>query len=417
MKNSFLQVATTPKSPKWHDCLKRQNPIYERENDIRGAFERDYTRLLHCRAYRRLKHKTQVFFATTNDHICTRMEHVGHVCSVSATIARYLGLNEQLTSAIAIGHDIGHAPFGHHGEDCLNGLLKQKEGQNAPKRFWHEKNSLFFADFIETLPDPKGAEETLNLTYAVRDGIICHCGEVDKAGITPREKPIDLYSIKAPGVTEPFTWEGCVVKVADKIAFLGRDIEDARTFHILDMASYRQLREAVAETLGFDMIGKKTINTTVLINDLITDLCKNSSPAKGLCFSDGYFKFIQALKEFSYSNIYRHWRLLEFQHYASLIIQTIYRTLCRTQNYAISGRMAYCLKDYPALVSTFEDWLIKYSNYCPYHDQERKKTLHYLTPAFFDIKDETSYKKCIIEYISGMTDNFAIKAYNEIITF
>ena len=112
MKDSFASVKTDEKNPKWQQCIKRENTLYNRGNDIRSEFERDYTRLLHCEAYRRLKHKTQVFYAPQNDHICTRIEHVNHVASVSATIAKYLGLNQELTEAIAIGHDIGHAPFG-----------------------------------------------------------------------------------------------------------------------------------------------------------------------------------------------------------------------------------------------------------------------------------------------------------------
>ena len=151
-----------------------------------------------------------------------------------------------------------------------------------------KETAFFFADYIETLPDPNGIQRTLNLTYGVRDGLICHCGEIDQQGIKPRNEAIDLYSIKRPGFVQPYTWEGCVVKVADKIAFLGRDIEDARTYHSLDMASYRQLREIVGSTLGFEKKGAhalrsgKAVNTTVLINDLIVDLCEQSSPEKGL---------------------------------------------------------------------------------------------------------------------------------------
>lgn len=143
MRNAFFNERTDENSDKWEQAVKREVPIYSR-NDVRTEFERDYTRILHSQAYRRLKHKTQVFFAPHNDHICTRMEHVMHVASVASTISKFLGLNEQLASAIAMGHDIGHAPFGHHGEDCLNKLLEQKQGHNAPKKFWHERNSLFF---------------------------------------------------------------------------------------------------------------------------------------------------------------------------------------------------------------------------------------------------------------------------------
>lgn len=428
MQNSFVKEKCSPENKKWEQANKREIPIYSRNNDIRTDFERDYTRLLHSEAYRRLKHKTQVFFAPHNDHICTRMEHVGHVSSVATTIAKYLGLNEQLTGAIAIGHDIGHAPFGHHGEDCLNKLLKQNDIPGAPKKFWHERNSLFFADYIETLQDPSGTEQPLNLTYAVRDGLICHCGEIDQQGVHPRSEAIDLYSIKRPGIVQPYTWEGCIVKIADKISFLGRDIEDARAYHILDMSSYRQLREIVDSTLGFERKGShalrsgKAVNTTVLINDLIVDLCQQSSPEKGLCFSDEYFKFIIELKKFSFANIYNHWRLGEFAIYAENIIQTLFRTLQKTQVFAVNGRIAQVLRHYPKLCATFEDWLIKHSNYRVFvpekHDYiNRKQILRYNTPQVFDITDNDSFTKCIIEYISGMTDQFAIQVYEEIITF
>ena len=356
------------------------------------------------------------------------MEHVLHVASVATEIAKYLGLNTELTQAIATGHDIGHAPFGHHGEDCLNNLLEQKEGLNAPKKFWHERNSLFFADYIETLADPNGVEQPLNLTYAVRDGLICHCGEIDQQGIKPRKDAIDLYSMKRPGLTQPFTWEGCVVKIADKIAYLGRDLEDARTYHVIDMASYRQLREIVGSTLGFERKGAralrsgKAVNTTVLINDLIVDLCEQSSPEKGLCFSDEYFRFILELKKFNFSQIYSHWRLKEFGIYAENIIRTIFRTLMKTQIYAKTGRVSQVLRYYPKLCLTFEEWLIKHTNYRPWsaekHDYVNKKQiLRFNTPVVFDINDNESFTKCIIEYISGMTDQYAIQVYEEIITF
>ena len=144
MKDSFASVKTDEKNPKWQQCIKRENTLYNRGNDIRSEFERDYTRLLHCEAYRRLKHKTQVFYAPQNDHICTRIEHVNHVASVSATIAKYLGLNQELTEAIAIGHDIGHAPFGHTGEDILNSLIQNQSlllllKEFIEKRFLRQK--------------------------------------------------------------------------------------------------------------------------------------------------------------------------------------------------------------------------------------------------------------------------------------
>lgn len=423
MRDSFKALACNSSNPAWQNCIARQSELYDRGNDIRSEFERDYTRLLHSQAYRRLKHKTQVFFAPHNDHICTRMEHVQHVASVASTVAKYLGLNDQLTMAIATGHDIGHAPFGHHGEDCLNSLLIQKEGMNAPKKFWHERNSLFFADHIETLPDPNGYHKPLDLTYAVRDGLICHCGEIDQQGIKPRSDNLDLYSIKRPGIIQPYTWEGCVVKVADKMAYLGRDIEDARAYHILDMGAYRQLREIVGSTLGFEGKGKnalrsgKAVNTTVLINDLIVDMCEQSSPERGLCFSDEYFKFILELKKFSFAKIYNHWRLQEFMNYAKIVIETIYRTLMHTHVFALNGRVTSALKTFPILSVEFENWLVKYTNYMPLMQKDRKRIYRYDTKQVFDITEEENFQKCVIEFISGMTDQFAIEVYEEIIQF
>ncbi|AEE15945.1 deoxyguanosinetriphosphate triphosphohydrolase family protein [Treponema brennaborense] len=412
MQGSFQSVRTDETNPLWETCVAREQALYGRNNDIRSEFERDYTRLLHCEAYRRLKHKTQVFFAPHNDHVCTRMEHVSHVASVASTVAKYLGLNDQLASAIALGHDIGHAPFGHYGEECLNSLLEQKPGKNAPKKFWHERNSLFFADYIETLQDTEGAARHLDLTYAVRDGIVCHCGEIDESGIRPRTNPLDLYTIRRAGSAQPFTWEGCVVKLADKIAYLGRDIEDAREYHILDMGAYRQLREIVASCFGFKT--GKTVNTTVLINDLIVDLCSRSSPETGLCFSPENYRFITEIKRFNYENIYSHWRLREFQSYAANIIRTICSTLRRAYPAARTRKIPFALKQFPVLCRTFENWLVKYTQY----DEERKHVLKYDgVRTVFDLANEESYDKCIIEYLSGMTDQFAICVYEEIISF
>jgi len=432
MKGSFTKVRTASLNPKWKQATKREKEMYGRGNDLRSEFERDYTRLLHCRAYRRLKNKTQVFFDPSNDHACTRIEHVGHVASVAGTIARTLGLNDELTQAIAIGHDIGHAPFGHSGETILNSILGKEENETAPKKFWHERNSLFFADYIETLDDPNGIKRPLNLTYAVRDGLICHCGEIDQQGIKPRSEAINLYDIKRPGMTQPYTWEGCVVKLSDKIAFLGRDIEDAKMYHLLDMGSYRQMREIVMTTLGmraertrsgekFGTVAHRSgraVNTTVLINDMVVDLCQNSSPEKGLCFSESYAKFISELKSFCFKNIYNNWRLQEFQNYADNVLKTIYRTLMKAEPFAKNGRMPFNAGDFPMLAKAFEEWLICHSNYQKAGTSENlRKKMRYDTETIFDVHSDSSFQKCVIEFISGMTDDYAIKCFNEIISF
>ena len=175
MEGKFKEYSATPNNPNWEKIIKREKEIYKRENDMRSEFERDYTRILHCNAYRRLKHKTQVFFSPENDHVCTRIEHVMHVESVSYTIAKYFGLNTELTKAIATGHDIGHSPFGHAGERILSEISQKEIGEN----FWHERNGMEYVDKIELLQDMNQNWQNLNLTYAVRDGIISHCGEID----------------------------------------------------------------------------------------------------------------------------------------------------------------------------------------------------------------------------------------------
>ena len=149
MRDSLKSVSANSNNPKWENMIKREKELYSRGNDIRSEFERDYTRIIHSQAYRRMKHKTQVFFSPTDDHVCTRMEHVILVESISNTIANYLGLNTSLTKAIAMAHDIGHSPFGHQGERILSRISEVELG----KKFWHERNGMEFVDKIELLED------------------------------------------------------------------------------------------------------------------------------------------------------------------------------------------------------------------------------------------------------------------------
>ena len=214
MKDSFKNCAMTPFNSKWENVISRLSPLEKRYDDIRTEFDRDYTRIIHSNAYRRLKHKTQVFFSPENDHICTRIEHVTHVDSISYTIASYLGLNTELTKAIAVAHDLGHSPFGHEGEKILS-KISQRDLKTS---FWHEKNGVHLVDSIELLEGHDGYKKNLNLCYGVRDGIISHCGEIDENSLKPRDKFIDLNDYIHPNQYSPYTWEGCVVKIADKIS-------------------------------------------------------------------------------------------------------------------------------------------------------------------------------------------------------
>lgn len=393
MKDILKNVATTESNPKWNYIIKRENELYTRGNDIRSDFERDYTRIIHSLAFRRMKHKTQVFFSPTNDHICTRIEHVILVESISDTIASYLGLNTKLTRAIAMAHDIGHSPFGHQGEKILS-EISQKE---IEKTFWHERNGMEMVDKIVILEDDKQNLQNLNLTYAVRDGIISHCGEIDENSLKPREEYIDLYDYNYPNQFKPYTWEGCVVKIADKIAYLGRDIQDAITLGILD-----EHLEELYELLNIDKNEK--INNTIIINYLIYDLCENSNEIDGLKFSDKAFNFMNKLKEFNYKYIYMDERLKPSTDYFKLVINTIYDTLKRYYD-----ERNHIKNIYPEIIDDFEKWLSMFWN------KERKDI--YQNKVIFNIDDKKELYQAVIYYISGMTDNFAMDMYNKIIKF
>ncbi len=393
MEGILKTKSATEENSKWSNMIKREKPLYARNNDIRSEFERDYTRIINCTAFRRLKHKTQVFFSPQNDHICTRLEHTIHVESVSSTIAKCLGLNRELTRAIATAHDLGHSPFGHQGEKILSEISKRDLGE----AFWHEKNGLVMVDKIEILEDNQKNKQNLNLTYAVRDGIISHCGEIDENRLKPREECIDLNEYKTPNQYAPYTWEGCAVKIADKISYLGRDIEDAITLGILD-----EHLEELYKLLSNN--SKEPINNTVIINNLIYDLWKNSNEENGLCFSNETYELIKELKKFNYQNIYLSYKLNLSNKYFENILNTIYDALKET--YKNKEKIE---KLCPLLVKDFEEWLSNYWNL------ERKATLK--NDVIFDVKNEKDYYRAIIYYISGMTDNYAINMYQQMIGF
>ena len=393
MRNSLKNVAMFEENYKWKNVIERESKLYYRGNDIRSDFERDYTRIIHSLAFRRMKHKTQVFFSPVNDHICTRMEHVILVESISDTIASYLGLNTKLTKAIAVAHDIGHSPFGHQGEKILSDISQREIGRT----FWHERNGMEIVDKIILLEDDKQDLQNLNLTYGVKDGIISHCGEIDENSLKPREEYIDLFEYNYPNQFKPYTWEGCVVKISDKIAYLGRDIQDAITLGILD----KHLGE-LHEILNMDKSEK--INNTIIINDLIYDLCENSNETDGLRFSDKAFDFMNKLKEFNYKYIYLDERLKPSTEYFRIVLNTIYETI---KKYYIERE--HIKNIYPEIISDFENWLEIYWN------KDRKDICK--NKKVFNVDNREEFYQSIIYYISGMTDNYAIDVYNKIIKF
>lgn len=401
MEKKFINVSANENNPLWNKIIMRETPLYKRDNDLRTDFERDYTRVIYTNAYRRMKHKTQVFFSPTNDHICTRIEHVNNVESISYTIANALGLNTSLTKAIATAHDIGHSPFGHRGEKILSNISQKEIGET----FWHEKNGLDVVDKIELLEDNNGFKKNLDLTYAVRDGIISHCGEVNEKFLKPREEFIDLQTYITPNQYSPFTWEGCVVKISDKISYISRDIEDAILLGLLDDSL-----EELHEILKFEK--KAIINNSVIINKLIFDLCTNSNPDDGLIFSDESLQLLDNIKAFNYKNIYYSDKVLASEKYFELVLTQIFEILKSAYDKENTlENLNKMKKNYNSVVTPFIKWINCYWNLTDRENTNLKNKV------LFDINNEKDYLKAIIYYISGMTDNYAIECYNNIIGF
>jgi len=240
----------------------------EPECDIRVAFQRDRDRIIHCKSFRRLKYKTQVFLAPAGDHYRTRLTHVLEVSQIARTVAVALKLNGHLTEAIALGHDLGHTPFGHAGESVLNDL--------HPGGFRHYEQSLRVVDFLEN--DSKG----LNLNFEVRDGISMHSKGRKEI------LPLDTTEL-------PITMEGRVVRVADIIAYVNHDLDDALRAGII---SEDQLPQHLLKILG------KTHSAR--INTMVKDLIYTTLEEGGnrLTMSPEIMTAITELRSFLYKNVY-----------------------------------------------------------------------------------------------------------------
>lgn len=398
----FENVAMLPGNGKYENAISRLEKLYDPiygDAPMRSEFDRDYTRIINCNAYRRLKHKTQVFFAPKNDHICTRIEHVNLVDSISNTIANYLGLNSELTKAIAVTHDIGHSPFGHQGERILSEISEREFGD----KFWHAGNGLHYVDDLELLKDIASKKRNLNLTYAVRDGILGHSGEPMISGQKPRNEFIDLKEFTHSNKFAPYTWEACVVKIADNISYLGRDVEDAKEMKLLTERDIMNLDKAIENI---------RINNTSIIGYLTGDLCKNSTIETGLKFSDEAHSTMERIKKFNSEKIYKNEKIQPTIRYFKVVMNEIFYTLKREYNGINTIKNLRKMKRYyPVLSSEFSSWLESYSNAS---DREDGK---YFNKVIYDLNDIKDYSRAIIDYMSGMTDQYIISVYNEIVSF
>lgn len=243
--------------------------------ELRTDFQRDRDRIVHCKSFRRLKHKTQVFLSPQGDHYRTRLTHTLEVSQIARTISRALRLNEDLTEAIAMGHDLGHTPFGHTGENVLNGLV--------PGGFEHNVQSL---RVVERLENGKG----LNLTLEVRDGILHH----KKSGT-------------------PMTLEGCVVSIADRIAYTNHDIDDAIRAKVL--------REEDLPEESICVLGN---SHGARINAMILDVVHESAGRNEICMSAQVGEAFHALREFMFQEVYFNPTAKREEEKAKHVVEALY---------------------------------------------------------------------------------------------
>ncbi len=289
---------------------------------IRTDFIRDRDRILHSKSFRRLKHKTQVFLSPQGDHYRTRLTHTLEVSQIARTISRALRLNEDLTEAIALGHDLGHTPFGHTGEDVLNELL--------PCGFEHNEQSLRVVEKLEN--DGDG----LNLTFEVRDGIVNH----KKSGT-------------------PVTLEGYVVSLADRIAYINHDIDDAIRAGLLTES---ELPESCVRVLG-NSHGKR-------INSLILDVVAESAGKPVISMSGRVYEQFDALRDFMFENVYKNPIAKSEEEKTKRVVRELFDYYMAHMN-LLTG---------------------EYAKYIELDGRER----------------------AVADYIAGMTDNYAVSEYMRI---
>lgn len=301
-------------------CNSRGREVDEEECSIRTCFQRDRDRIIHCQAFRRLKHKTQVFLAPTGDHYRTRLTHTLEVSQIARTIARALQLNEDLTEAIALGHDLGHTPFGHAGERALNSLCENG--------FRHYEQSVRVVSRLEKYG--KG----LNLTDEVKNGILCHT--------------------KGP---EAYTLEGQIIRIADKIAYINHDIDDAIRANIM-----------AEEDIPLSLRMQLGMTKSQRINNMVLDVINSSKDS--IRMSDDCYEGFMDLHDFMFAAVYTN-------------------PVCKGEE------------------SKAVDMLCKiYSHYISHIDD--------LPEEYIRIAETDGEERAVCDYVAGMSDNYALKVFNKL---
>jgi dGTPase len=313
----------------------RRNP--EEPCTLRTAFQRDRDRIIHCNSFRRLKHKTQVFISPLGDHYVTRLTHTLEVMQIARTISRALNLNEDLTEAIALGHDLGHTPFGHLGEDILNSY--------CPGGFKHNEQSLRVVDVLEK------CGQGLNLTWEVRDGILNHSKS--------------YVDILGSGWAEVGTLEGQVVKIADIVAYINHDLNDAVRAGVINEYD---IPSAVTNRIGCS--SSERINTLVIdiVNNTFGSISGGANKDICITMSPELLKIANSLREFLFDKVYNSALAIKDKEIAREVVDVLFSYL-----------------------ATHPDIL----------------------PEEYTYRNEAIERK-ITDYIAGMTDQYAVLKASEI---
>ncbi len=338
----------------------------ENDDDIRPPFFRDIDRIIYSLSYTRYMDKTQVFSFNDNDNITKRMTHVQMVSKVARTIGRALCLNEDLIEAGALGHDLGHVPFGHVGERILNDIsLEAGEGY-----FHHNIESVRDLMFLEN--QGRGC----NITLQVLDAIMCHNGELELKEYRPKKKTKDefmneyyetYFNPEKVKKLVPMTLEGCVVRVSDIIAYIGRDIEDAIR---LGLISIDEVPSDIKDVLG--------VTNGEIIDTIIKDILSNSLNKDYLMMSDKVFNAIKKLKKFNYDNIYSKANSEEMINFYKEVYRVVYEVSLKSIELNDTESNIY------------------------------KVFLNHMSDYYLE---NTSNSRKVIDYIAGMTDDFIVKEY------
>ena len=296
--------------------------VFEEECELRTCFQRDRDRIIHSQSFRRLKHKTQVFLAPSGDHYRTRLTHTLEVAQIARTIARALALNEDLTEAIALGHDLGHTPFGHAGERALDEL--------SPNGFKHFEQSVRVVDVIEK--DGEG----LNLTEEVKNGILCHTRGEDA-----------------------YTLEGQIIRIADHIAYINHDIDDAIRAGVMQ-----------EEDIPLQLRLKLGMSKGERIDSMVKNVILNSLEGDKIRMDSDYYHYFDELHEFMFTAVYRN-------------------PICKSEEVKA--------------VAMIE----KLYNYYNAHPDE-------MPYDYIRIAERDGTERAVCDYIAGMSDNYSVKVFNQL---